>query len=649
MQQLSRLAVLTAISATAAIASQRVEQMGRRAKAMLAPPLELSVSEWADKYRTLSRESSAEAGPWTTLSFQREPMDCASDPRVRRIVIKACTQVMKTVTIENVIGRNAHLDPGPMLVIQPGDADAKGFSKERVAPMIRDTPVLKAIFSESKSRSSSSTITEKLFPGGMLAITGAGSPRNVARRAIRYLFCDEIDKYKPTAEGNIVALARKRLATFRHRSLEVDTCSPTVEGSEIDRAYQESDQREFYVQCPFCGIEQSLIGKFHSQVRWSHEAGLTNEQRARTALYHCENEACDRGWDDGARADSVERGRWKARAPFSGVAGFWISELYSPWRQLWEIVLDFLTKKANPEDLKTFVNTSLAENWSDKGEAPADELLYERARREKYQRGSVPRGGLFLTAGVDVQKDYLIAEIVAWGRGKESWSIDTRILDGNPQQLSVWERLTELLGETFPHEMGLQVPISMMAVDTGYCPNDVYAWVRERGDRAMAVDGRPTGSVAVGYPSLVDVTVRGRKISNGVKLWPVAVSLLKSELYGWLNQSAPTEEDLAAGEMYPAGYSHFPPYDAEFFKQLTAERLVTRFVRGYAKPEWQKTRPRNEALDCRVYARAAAYRFGLDRFREEKFAELEERLANKQQRTLPMVTKPLFSEDPYLS
>src|SRR5579883_1521922 len=628
MQPRNRQAVLAAVAAVVALGSQRTQAMAARACALLAPPPELTVSKWADKYRRLSRESSAEAGPWQTKSFQREPMDCAADPRVRRIVIKSATQMLKTATIENAIGRNAHLDPGPMLVIQPGDSDAKGFSKERIAPMIRDTPVLRAIFSESKSRSSSNTITEKLFPGGMLAITGAGSPRNVARRAIRYLFCDEIDKYKPTQEGNVVALARKRLATFRHRSLEIDTCSPTVDGSEIDRAYEESDKREFYVPCPFCGHYQSLMGKFHSQVRWSQAAGLTNEQRARTALYYCER--CDLPWNDGARQDAVERGHWRANAPFSGVAGFWISELYSPWKQLWEIVLDFLTKKSNAEDLKTFVNTSLAENWSDKGEAPADELLYERAHREKYQRGTVPANGLFLTAGVDVQKDYLQIEIVAWGRGKESWSIDYRVLEGNPQQPMVWESLAEVLGETFPHERGIQMPISMMAVDTGYCPNDVYAWVRERGDRAMAVDGRPTGSVAVGFPSLVDVTVRGRKISNGVKLWPVAVSLLKSELYGWLNQSAPTEEQLATGELYPAGYSHFPPYDAEFFKQLTAERLVTRLIRGYAKPEWQKTRARNEALDCRVYARAAACRFGLDRFREEKFAELEERLARRE-------------------
>jgi phage terminase large subunit GpA-like protein len=599
------------------------EVLEQRLRRLWAPPPVLTMSEWANRYRHLSPEASAKPGPWTTLAFQREPMDAVSDPRVRRVVIKSATQMLKSVTIENAIGYFAHQDPGPMLLLQPGDTDAKDFSKERIAPMIRDTPVLRGLFSESKTRSSDSTITEKLFPGGLLAIAGTGSPRNVARRAIRFLFADEIDKYKPTLEGNPLALARKRLATFRHRAKEVLTCSPTFLASEIDRAYEQSDQRECFVPCPHCGAFQSLMRKFESQVRWDNSKSLSFEQRAATALYHCE--FCDAGWDDAERWAAVEKCEWRAQAVFAGVAGFWISELYSPWKMLRDIVLDFLSKKDNPGDLQTFVNTSLAENWTGKGEAPADELLYERARRERYERGNVPWNGLFLTAGVDVQKTYLQAEIVAWGRGKESWSIDYRVLDGNPQQPEVWRRLAVLLNETFPHESGLQLPIAKMAVDSGYATNDVYAWVRAQGGRAIAVDGRPRGNIPVAHPKPVDVTIGGKRIANGLKIWPVATGLLKSELYGWLMLSMPTDEELDRGEIYPPGFCHFPPYDAEFFQQLTAEQLVTRYEKGFPKPEWQKTRPRNEALDCRIYARAAAYVVGLDRFKDEQWRELEGR------------------------
>jgi phage terminase large subunit GpA-like protein len=230
---------------------------------------DLTVATWADRYRVLSSESAAIYGKWSTLPFQRGPFDAVSDRKVYRVVIKSATQMLKTETILNGIGYFAHMDPGPILVLQPRDADAKAFSKERISPMIRDTPALRAIFSPSKSRAAD-TIEEKFFVGGMLAITSAGSPANLSRRAIRFLFCDEIDKYPISAgpEGNPISLARKRTATFRHMRKEILTCSPTGEGSEIDRAYEGSDNREYSVPCPACGHWQSLMLKFRTQVRW---------------------------------------------------------------------------------------------------------------------------------------------------------------------------------------------------------------------------------------------------------------------------------------------------------------------------------------------------------------------------------------------
>ena len=231
---------------------------------------DLTVASWADRFRMLSSESAAIYGKWMTLPFQRGPFEAVSDPRTYRVVIKSATQMLKTETILNGIGYFAHMDPGPILVLQPRDADAKAFSKERIAPMIRDTPELRAISSESKSRAADNTIEEKFFTGGMLAITSAGWPANLSRRAIRFLFCDEVDKYPPSAgpEGNPISLARKRLATFRHRRKEIMTCSPTSEGSEIDRSDEQSDKREYFVPCPACGHFQSLMLKFRTQARW---------------------------------------------------------------------------------------------------------------------------------------------------------------------------------------------------------------------------------------------------------------------------------------------------------------------------------------------------------------------------------------------
>ena len=597
---------------------------------LLAPPPVLRLSEWADRYFQLSPEYAAKPGPWHTLPYQRGPMDAISDPRVRRVVVKSATQLLKSVLIQTAIGYFADVDPGPMLLVQPGDKDAKDFSKERLAPMIRDTPRLRAIFRETKRASSDGTITEKLFPGGMLAIAGGGSPRNVARRTIRFLFCDEIDKYKATAEGNVIGLARKRQAWFRHRAKEIDTCSPTFPGSEIDRAYLDSDQRQYFVPCPLCGVKQSMIGKFFKQVRFDTKKP-TREEQANTARYYCE--ACDAPWDDAARWRAVDEGEWQASAPFTGVAGFWISELYSYQRQLSEIVLDFLTKKDNVGDYQGFVNTTLAENWTEPGEAPDWTALVQR--REKYPVGVAPDGALFLTAGADVHPDRIEVEIVGWGRNRCSWSVAYKILQGRTSELtgqpgspSPWEQLAALMAEPIPNAHGAEMVIARLFVDSGNQANDVYQWVRGQSQaRVTAIKGVQKSVLPVGQPSPVEVSVGGQKIKRGLKIRTVWTDFFKAELYSDLRKRPPTPDEMAQGWTWPPGYCHFPDgenFGDEHFQQLCAEALVSRTdKRGRVIRQWETTRPRNEALDCRIYARAAAWDMGLDRLQERHWRNLE--------------------------
>lgn len=599
------------------------------------PPKQLSVSEWADQNFVLSPEYAAEAGRWATISFQREPLDTVSDPNVWQTVIRSCTQLLKTTVIQIGTAYVIDQDPGPILIIQPRDDDAKAFSKERIAPMLRDVPCLQGKVSDSKAKKSSNTIEEKWFKGGLLACTSAGSPGNLARRAIRFLFCDEEDKWVASSgsEGKPFSLALKRTATFRHRKKAIRCCSPTRAGSSIDVAYEDSDQREYEVPCPSCGAFQSMMLKFRTQVRWNDKLA-SREEQAKSALYHCE--ACDFGWDDTARWAAVDHGRWRAKKDFNGIAGFWISELYSPWKQLSEIVLDYLTKKGSSEDLMTFVNTSLAENWQDKGEAPEWESLVKRA--DEYQSGTCPNGVLFLTAGVDVQRDRLELEIVGWGRNRESWSIDYRIIEGRTSQPEVWAKLTELLADAFPHAGGgIRLPISRTFVDSGdgTTTNDVYTWVRTQDpQRVTAIKGNEragAGAIPVGQPSHVDVKTDGGKNHAGLYIKIVRPSFFKAELYAFLRLRPPTAEELTGGAGYPPGFCHFPEgpnYGDEHFKQLTAEELVARKSRrtGRISMEWTQTRARNECLDARVYARAAAWDYGMDLAKEPNWATLEKRV-----------------------
>lgn len=595
--------------------------------AILAPAQGTTVSQWADAHRYLSAESGAQVGQWRSYPYQVEPMDAASDPAVHRVVLVSATQMIKTSVIENATGRAIDVDPGPILIVQPRKEDAVDFVEERIEPMIRDTPRLREkVYKASKK-------LKKLFRGGILSITSAGAPENAARRAVMLLCLDEVDRYRLTREGNFLGIVRKRLATYKSRAKEIDASSPTFEGSEIDKAYQASDQREYHVACPLCAVEQSLMKKFRTQVRWSDAPGISNEERALSARYHCEH--CDKPWDETLRRQAIARGRWVAKKPFRGVAGFWISELYSYSRRLDQIVLDFLEKKDNPEDLRSFVNTTLAENFAEQGDTPDWQVLVNR--REDYAiEKHVPKDALILTAGADVHPDRIEVELVGWGRNRWSWGLRKEIFHGRTSELkgttenpSPWENLEAFLAEVYPHELGGDIACSLLFVDSGNQSNDVYQWVRTQSpSRVMAIKGMEHGALPVAQPSAVDVNIRGKVIKHGLKIQGIVVPFFKSELYADLKRESPTEEELAAGARYPTGYCHFAKtrnYGDEHFKQLCAEQLVTTRDRrtGRTKREWQQIRARNEALDIRVYARAAAWELGIDRKSEQWWKDRE--------------------------
>jgi phage terminase large subunit GpA-like protein len=271
--------------------------------------------------------------------------------------------------------------------------------------------------------------------------------------------------------------------------------------------------------------------------------------------------------------------------------------------------------KDDEQLLKAWTNTTLGTPWEEKGDAPDWGILFDR--REHYRIGVVPEGGYILTAGVDVQNDRLEIEIVAWGQNKESWSVDYRIIYGSPSDQKTWVALSKILHEEFESEDGVHRKINMMAIDAGFSTQEVYAWVRTQSiNNVMAIKGVDNSLVPINAPTKVEVNLRGKKPKGSVRLWKIGVSMIKSEIFNFLKQRKNEDGTI------PTGYCHFPEYNTEYFKQLTAEQLVTKIVKGYPKRIWQKTRDRNEALDCRVYARAAAIALGIDRWSESKWEQL---------------------------
>jgi phage terminase large subunit GpA-like protein len=596
------------------------EIYGAAAAAGARPDPLLTISQWADRYRWLSQRASAEHGRWRTerTPYLREIMDCLSPMSlIERTVFMKGAQIGGTECGNNWMGYIIHQAPGPMMAVQPTVEMAKRNSKQRIDPLIEESEVLRKLVRDPRSRDSGNTVLSKDFPGGVLVMTGANSAVGLRSMAARYLFLDEVDAYPGDVEGegDPITLAMARTRTFARRKVFL-VSTPKITGmSRIESAYEESDQRKYWVPCPTCREFQIL--KF-AQLRWP-------KGDPQSAVYICEH--CGQEIRNHQKQSMLARGEWRAGAKGDGrTAGFHISSLYSPvgWFSWGDAAKQFEQAQKNPALLQVFVNTVLGETWTLLGEAPEWQKLYDR--REDYKVGLVPRGGLFLTAGADVQKDRIEVEIAAWGRGKESWSVDYRVFEGDTSRAAVWEKLAGLLNESFTTESGLELPIMQLAVDSGFATIEVYQWARRQGGRVLVIKGDSRTPSLIGSASPVEVGPMGAKLKRGVRVWPVNSGMAKEELYRWLRQDRPTDEDVAKGIPFPSGYCHFPRYSEEYFKQITAEQLVTKIVKGYRRHEWQKMRERNEALDCRVYARAAAGRVGIDRFQEKHWTDLERRV-----------------------
>ena len=593
----------------------------------IRPDPDLTVSEWADRHRWLSSRASAEPGRYRTARtpYMREIMDALSpnSPHQRVVFMKAA-QVGATEAGNCFIGFVMHHAPGPMLAVQPTVELAKRNSRQRIDPLIEESPELRERVKPARSRDAGNTMLSKEFAGGILIMTGANSAVGLRSTPARYIFLDEVDAYPASAdeEGDPVSLAEARSLTFAHRRKVFLVSTPTIRGlSRIEREFDASDQRRYHVPCPHCGHVQWL--KFE-RLRW-------DKGRPDTAEYHCEG--CDAAIAEHHKTAMLEAGEWRATAEPEdpGTVGYHLSALYSPvgWLGWARIARAHEAARGSDEAMRAFRNTVLGETWMETGEAPDWQRLAER--REAWASGTVPAGGLFLTAGADVQKDRIEVDVWAWGRGLESWLVDHIIIEGGPGDPDCWQTLTDLLGRTWAHASGQHLTIARFAIDSGFETSAVYGWARQVGFAQVApvkgLEGFNRASPVTG-PTYVDATVGGKRLRRGARLWSVATSTFKAETYRFLRQERPTVEDIEAGASFPAGTVHLPSWaDAEWLKQLTAEQLVTvKSRRGFTKLEWQKLRERNEALDCRVYARAAAWIAGADRWPEARWADLENQL-----------------------
>jgi len=558
----------------------------------LKPPPTLTLTEWADEYRILSQKTSAEPGRWKTSKapYQKEIMNAISDVSVHKVVVMSAAQIGKTDGfILNPIGYFMDYDPCPIMVMHPDLQRAEEFSKTRLTSMLRDSPALRDKIND-KTRNSGNTILHKEFPGGYIAIVGANSAAGLSSRPVRILLADEVDRYPPTAgqEGDPLLLASKRRTTFWNYK-EVFISTPTVKGaSRIEVEFENSTQEIWQVPCPDCGEFQAL--------EWAQVSFI--KENLDEINYICA--VCGAMNSEVAWKERYTSGKFSARFPERKTRGFYLNSLASLLVEWREIVEKFLLaneqkKKGNIESLKVWTNTEMGQTWEEEGSELEPDTLFNR--REKYNC-EVPNDVICLTAGIDTQDDRFVIEVVGWGEEKESWGIFYKEIYGDLKLQKVWNELDAFLNQSFKKADGTQLKIIRACMDTGgHFTNEVYRFCKPRFKRGiLAIKGSNVGfdKAFISKPS--------KNNREGVHLWTIGVDTGKALIYGAL-----------AAEEEGANYCHFPKeenrgYDEEYFKGLTAERMVMTYKRGKAQFIWklkENSYRRNEPLDCRNYALAA--------------------------------------------
>jgi len=643
----------------------------RKARRALKPPPRLNLVEWADRYRYVSLSSSP--GKWKTKSqpIAFGPMMSLSEKDTVRITVMSGTQLLKSEFLKNVCYFYIHQEPSPILFVQPSQRAAADFSKERFAPDIRKMPEVAEVIHAAKSRENENTIIHKEFPGGPLDFVGANAPNDLASRPKRIILCDEIDKYPVSAgdEGDPLKLAEERASTYEELGLAkfVRVCSPTEEGkSRIGREYAASDQRRCYVACPHCGTRQVLTW---ANIKWEKvladgtitidvpEGAAVREHRPNTAQIMCAD--CGTLWSERDRLDalaSLEKLSdygWRQTATFfcceeaqtpetwsdtgrslckhchapsayEGHAGFHISKIYSARHRLSTLVREFLGAKGDPELLKKFTNTGLAELWKPTGQESLDgERLIDRV--EAYGPDDLPDAVKVITGFCDVQGDRLEVQLVGWGDNEESWPFLYEIIHQDPAQPAAWKELDDLLGRQFRTGEGRILRIAAFGIDTGgHHGAQVHSFCRRRKRRRVFA--------CMGNASKPLWSGRATRSRTNDPLWFIGTNAAKDTIYARLRIQPPE-----GGGRKP-GLIHFPIGDGfgpEYFAQLTSEVRQTRRRMGQAVTVWMLPQgKRNEALD--TFVGALAVRRSLPRTVE---ASLEFRAKDEPQPQEPTAEK----------
>ena len=562
----------------------------------LMPADPMTVAQWADTHRVLSTKGSAEPGPWRTdrTPYLREPMECLSPSSPwRRVVLMFGSQMGKTEVVLNWLGAIIHLWPAPTLLVQPTLDMAKRLNRQRLEPLLRETPVLSELIAPARARDSGNTMFLKEFRGGLFVLTGANSGSGLQSMPAAYLLADEVSSYPFEADdkGDPLENAEARTSTFPMGKVLITSTPGTRGMCRITHEYEtRSDRRQLALKMPCCGALEVLRWREH--MKWDTPDGEVFAQ--------CP--ACGERVSEHHKTTMLMGAQWQATAKGDGVtAGFHLPGWYAPagwtsWRQIRD---EFLRAKTDPLLLKGWVNKRAAEAWEDEAVAAinADGLM-AKAQSEAYSSGTVPAGVVLLLMAVDVQDTWLETTVWGFGRGEEMWRIWHQKIEGSPAYEEAWEQIDSIRKTEWPREDGGTMTIRHCGVDTGgHFTQEAYEFCRQRTrEGVVALKGSSTKAApALSKGSKVDVNWKGRLVKKGVTLYLVGGDTLKRSVYARLKR-----------EGTGPGAIHFGnDVTEEYLQGLTCERLVPKTVKGFATLHWEKpSGARNEPLDLAVYCMA---------------------------------------------
>lgn len=565
-----------------------VTEYQKEALKFLKPPEDITVSEWADKYRILDAKTSAMPGPWRTeqTPYLKGIMDEFNNYETEEIVYIKPTQVGGTECLQNMAGYIIQQDPAPTMIVYPTDKLAESISENRLQPMIKAAPTLKKRFLENESSK-----LELQFDGMYLTLAGSNSPSSLASKAIRFLFLDEVDKYPGASkkEADPISLARERTKTFHNRKIFI-TSTPTLKTGHIWKAKEDADiEKHFFVPCPHCGEYIEFKWK---QVHFPKEEGMSLADRAEFASYVCQECGCV--ITDQDKPDMLRLGEWrtvKQNTKFVRKVAFWMNTLYSPFVRFSEVVKEFLKSKDDPEQLQNFVNSWLAEPWEDTKLKTNADLVMER--QTEYEELVVPDWAKMLTGGVDVQENCLYWTIRAWG----SYLTSQNIAHGQAFSFQEVERVMNL---EYQMPDGTPMVVALALIDSGYNTDFVYDFCVSNSDWALPSKGSSNPMLSHYKMSTVNKT---DSRAFGMNLVLVDTGKYKDMIAGRMKK-----KNGSGSWMVYAGC------DREYAEQVTAEHKVNvKMGNGKVKQEWQlrTSHADNHYLDCEVYALAAADALGV--------------------------------------